>query len=127
VGSRRFGRRDRPRRSGEPRSAPTPWTSPPQRRYRFRNLSSVPAKLKFFHTDDRIRLFTLPNGTKTIPAGGELALHEREFTGLLFPTVEEVQVEIPHRGRLTMSAGQLLTIATDSSITVGDFTPRHSS
>ena len=107
--------------------APTPWTSPPQRRYRFRNLSRVPAKLKFFHTDDRIRLFTLPNGTKTIPAGGELAFHEREFTGLLFPTVEEVQVVIPHRGRLTMSAGQLLTIATDGSITVGDFTPRHSS
>ena len=34
---------------------------------------------------------------------------------------------IPYRGRLTMSAGQLLTIATDGSITVGDFTPRHSS
>ena len=110
-----------------PGPAPTPWTSPPQPRYRFRNLSSVPAKLKFFRTDDRIRLFTLPNGTKTIPAGGELAFREREFTGLLFPTVEEVQIVIPHRSRLTMAAGQLLTIGTDGSITVGDFTPRHSS
>jgi neutral ceramidase len=106
--------------------APTPWTSPPQRRYRFRNLSSVPTKLKFFHTNDRIRLFTLPNGTKTIPGGAELAFHEREFTLPLLPTVEEVQVVIPHRGRLTMSAGQLLTIATDGSITVANFTPRHS-
>ena len=107
--------------------APTPWTSPPQRRYRFRNLSSVPATLKFYDTSDRIRLFTLPNGTKTIPGGAELAFHEREFTGLLFPTVEEVQVVTSHRGRLTMSAGQLLTIATDGSITVGNFTPRQSS
>jgi hypothetical protein len=105
----------------------TPWTSPPQRRYRFRNLSSVPAKLKFFDTGDRIRLFTLPNGTKTIPGGAELAFHEREFTGPLLPTVEEVQIVTHHRGRLTMSAGQLLTIATDGSISVGDFVPRHSS
>ena len=115
---------------GDPVSAgpaPTPWTSPAQRRYRFRNLSSVPTKLKFFHIDDRIRLFTLPNGTKTIPAGAELAFHEREFTGLPFPTVQKVKVVIPHRGRLTMSAGQLLTIATDGSITVGNFTPRHTS
>ena len=34
---------------------------------------------------------------------------------------------IPHRSRLTMAAGQLLTIGTDGSITVGDFTSRHSS
>jgi neutral ceramidase len=111
----------------DPGPAPTPWTSPPQRRYRFRNLSSVPAPLKFFHTGDRIRLFTLPNGTKTIPAGAELAFHEREFTGLLFPTVDEVQVVTRHRGRVRMSAGELLTIGTDGSITVGDFTPRQSS
>jgi len=107
---------------------PNTWTSPPQLRYRFRNLSSVPAELKFFRTDDRIRLFALPNGTKTIPGGAELAFHEREFTGLPFPfpIVDQVQVVTSHRGRLTMSAGQLLTIATDGSITVGDFAPRHS-
>jgi neutral ceramidase len=110
-----------------PGPAPSQWTSPPQRRYRFRNLSSVPAKLKFFHAHDRIRLFTLPNGTKTIPGGAELAFHEREFTGPPFETVEEVQVVTSHQGRLMMSAGQLLTIATDGSMTVGDFTPRHSS
>lgn len=52
-----------------------------------------------------------------------LPFHEREFITLLSPTVEEVQVVIPHGGRLTMSAGQLLTIATDGSTTVGDFTP----
>ena len=110
--------------SVNPGPVPTPWTSPPQRRYRFRNLSSVPAPVTFFRTDDRIRLFPLPNGTKTIPAGAEVAFHEREFTALPFPTVDEVQVVTSHRGRLTMSAGQLLTIAPDGSITVGNFIPR---
>ncbi|HUO69788.1 MAG TPA: neutral/alkaline non-lysosomal ceramidase N-terminal domain-containing protein [Solirubrobacteraceae bacterium] len=106
-----------------PGPAPTAWSAPPQRRYRFRNRSSAEVKLQFYNTDDSLQLFTLPNGRKTIAAGAEVAYPEREFTGLLLPTIEKVTVWVGDETQPTMAAGQLLTIAPDGAISVGDYTP----
>jgi neutral ceramidase len=106
-----------------PGPTPTPWSSPPQRRYRFRNRSSVDVKLRFYNTDDSVQLFTLPNGEKTIAAGAEVAYPEREFTGPLLPTIDKVAVWVSDATQPTMAAGQLLTIASDGSISVGGYTP----
>ena len=112
--------------SGKPSPAgpsPTPWTSPPQRRYRVRNLSSSAVRLRFYNTGDSLQLFTLPNGDKTIHAGAEVAYPEREFTGPLLPTVKTLTVKTSDDIRLTMSAGQLLSVSNDGSVSVGDYTP----
>jgi neutral ceramidase len=104
--------------------APTPWSSPAQRRYRFRNHSQAPVKLRFYNTDDELQLLTLPNGEQALPAGAEVAYPEREFTGPRpLPTIEQVTVRVGEDVEQTMAAGQLLTIAADGSISVGAYTP----
>jgi neutral ceramidase len=116
--------------SGTPTDAgpdPTPWTSPRQRRYRVRNLSNVAARLRFYHVDDTLRLFTLPRGQKTIAAGAEVAYPEREFTGPPpLPTIDKVTVVTGGSGHREMAAGQLLTIAADGSVSVGEYAPPES-
>jgi neutral ceramidase len=105
-----------------PGPPPTPWTSPPQRRYRFRNLSSSAVKLRFYDVSDSLRWLTLPNGEKTINGGAEVAYPEREFTGPLLPTIERLTVKADDNSTLMMRAGQLLTISANGSISVGDYT-----
>jgi neutral ceramidase len=107
----------------DPGPEPTAWTAPPQRRYRFRNLSDAPVHLRFYKPGDHIQRVKLPRGEKTIDAGGEVACPEREFTGLLLPTVSTVTVRVDERGQRTMQAGQLLAVSPDGSITVGGYTP----
>ncbi len=107
----------------DPGPAPNDWTSAPQRRYRFRNLSSSAVKLSFYHADDKLQWFTLPNGTKTIEGGAEVAYPEREFTGTLMPTVNKLKVWVSHDVQPKMCAGQLLTISADGSVAVSDYTP----
>ncbi len=102
---------------------PTAWTAPPQRRFRFRNLSGSAVKLHFYNTNDRQYWLTLPNGTKTIGADAELAFPEREFTGRLLPTIRTVQVRLADHRTVGMSAGQLMTFAADGSITVSNYQP----
>jgi neutral ceramidase len=106
-----------------PGPPPTPWSSSQQRRYRFRNLSNKDVKLRFYHTDDSLEWLTLPNGTKTIAAGAEVAYPQSEFTLLRLLTLDEVKVKVSDAIQPTMAAGQLLTIAPDGSVTVGDYTP----
>jgi neutral ceramidase len=106
-----------------PGPAATPWTSPPQRRYRFRNLSSSAVRLRFYYKHDRLRLFTLRNGDMTIHAGAEVAYPEREFTWRPLPTVETLTVKAGNDIKRTMSAGQLLIISADGSISVGEYSP----
>jgi neutral ceramidase len=106
-----------------PGPPPTPWTSPPQRRYRFRNLSNSAVKLLFYNSDDSLQLFTLPNGAKTINAHAEVAYPEREFTGPLLPTIEKLTVWISDDIQPTLAAGRLLTISASGSVSVGDYTP----
>ena len=107
-----------------PGPAPNPWSATPQRRYRFRNHSNTDVKLSFYNADDSEQLLTLPNGEKTIAAGAEIAYPEREFTGPPpFPTIEKVTVWASDATQPTMAAGQLLTIASDGAITVGNYTP----
>jgi neutral ceramidase len=110
----------RPAASGPP---PTPWSSPPQRRYRFRNLSNTNVTLRFYNIDDDVQLLTLPNGNKTINAHTETAFPEREFTGPLLPTIEQLRVWVSDDVQPTMAAGQLLTVASDGSVGVSDYTP----
>lgn len=108
----------------DPGPPPTPWTSPPQRRYRFRNLSDAAVKLQFYNADDTLQWFTLPNGDKTIPASSEVAYPEREFTGPApLATVERVKVWVSDDTQLTMAAGQLFTIGADGSTSVGGYAP----
>jgi neutral ceramidase len=107
----------------DPGPPPSSWTSPPQRRYRFRNLSSSAVKLSFYDTDDPLQLVTLPNGAKTIGAGAEVAYPEREFTILPLPTIEKLTVFVSDGIQPTMSAGQLMTIEAGGSVSVGDYTP----
>jgi neutral ceramidase len=102
---------------------PTAFTAAPQRRYRFRNLSDSAVKLQCYNTNDHQYWLTLPNGTKTIGAHAELAFAEREFTGRLLPTIRTVQVRLAHHRTLGMSAGQLMTIAPDGSISVTNYRP----
>lgn len=106
-----------------PGPPPTRWTSTKQRRYRFRNVSNAAVKLRFYDVDDSLQLFTLPNGEKTIKAGAEVAYPEREFTAPLLPTIEKLTVKLSDRIKPNMSAGQLLTISPDGSISVGDYMP----
>jgi hypothetical protein len=106
-----------------PGPPPTRWTSPPQRRYRFRNLSNSAVKLLFYNSDDSLQLFTLPNGAKTINAHAEVAYPEREFTGPLLPTIEKLTVWIRDDIQPTLAAGRLLTISASGSVSVGDYTP----
>jgi neutral ceramidase len=101
----------------------TAWSTPPQRRYRFRNLSGSSVALRFYHADDVLELFTLPNGSKTIEARAEVAYPEREFTGPLLPTVDKLKVRVSQTLEPTMSAGQLMTISADGAISVGDYNP----
>ena len=103
--------------------APTLWSSPPQRRYRFRNLSNADITLRVYNIDDRVQLLTLLNGNKAINAHTEAAFPEREFTAPLVPTIEKLRVWVSDDVQPTMAAGQLLTIASDGSISVGDYTP----
>jgi neutral ceramidase len=103
--------------------APSPWTSAPQRRYRFRNLSGSAVELKFYNVHDHLRWLTLPNGTKTIAAGAEVAYPQREFTGPLLPTIGRVTVTVGGHEHPMMYAGQLMTIAADGSVSVGAYTP----
>jgi neutral ceramidase len=106
-----------------PGPPPNPWSSPRQRRYRFRNSSHTDVNLRFYSPDDSVKLFTLPNGEKTIAAGAEVAYPEREFTGPLLPTIDKVTVWVNDATQPTLAAGQLLTIAVDGSITTGDYAP----
>jgi len=110
-------------RPAAPGPPPTPWTSTAQRRYRFRNLSSSAVKLRFYNVDDSLQLFTLLNGEKTINAGAEVAYPEREFTGPLSPTIDKLTVKLSDLIQPTMSAGQLMIISPDGSISVGDYMP----
>ncbi len=105
--------------------APTAWTAARQRRFRVRNRSDSPVHLSFYKPRDRIRLVTLPNGRKTIGARTELAYPEREFTGQGMRTIRKVTVRTSTGAGLAMVAGQLLTIAPDGSMSVGDYTPPH--
>lgn len=107
----------------DPGPPPSSWTSAPQHRYRFRNLSSSAVKLSFYDTDDPFQLVTLPNGEKTISAGAEVAYPEREFTTPLLPTIRELTVWVSDDVQPTMSAGQLLTISAGGSVSVGDYVP----
>lgn len=106
-----------------PGPQPNPWTAPSQHRYRFRNLSSSAVELKFYNCRDRKHWVTLPNGTKTIGAGAELAFPEREFTGHMLPTIRRLTVETTDELELEMAAGQLLTVAVDGSVSVDAYTP----
>jgi hypothetical protein len=106
-----------------PGPPPSAWSAEPQRRYRFRNLSSSPLKLRFYHVSDVLELFTLPNGTKTIGAGAEVAYPEREFTGPLVDTVDQLKVQVSDSVQPTMRAGQLMTVSAGGAINVGDYTP----
>jgi hypothetical protein len=45
------------------------------------------------------------------------------FTAPLLPTIEKVTVKLSDLVQQTMSAGQLLTISPDGSISIGDYTP----
>ena len=103
--------------------APTAWTAPPQRRFRFRNFSDAPIRLYFYNRTDRVQVATLPNGRKTIDARAELAYPEREFTGPGLPTIRKVAVQTRDGAQLKMSAGQPLTIAADGSMSVGSYVP----
>jgi neutral ceramidase len=103
--------------------APTAWTAPPQRRFRFRNFSDAPIRLHFYNPKDRVHVATLPNGRKTIDARAELAYPQREFTGPGLPTIRKVAVRTRDGPQLTMSAGQLLTISADGSMSVGSYVP----
>jgi len=80
-----------------------------------------------------LRWVPLPRADKTIKAGAENAYPEREFTWRLLPKVERFTVKLPtvktvtvkvgNDIKRTMSAGQLLTISADGSISVGDYSP----
>ena len=116
-----------------PGPAPTQWTSPRQWRYRFRNLSSSSVRLRFYNKHNWLRWIPLPRADKTIKAGAESAYPEREFTWHLLPKIERVTVRLPtvetvtvkvgNDIKRTMSAGQLLIISADGSISVGEYSP----
>ena len=116
-----------------PGPAATEWTSPPQRRYRFRNLSSSPVRLRFYNKHNWLRWVPLPRAYKTIEAGVEKAYPEREFTWRLLPKLEMVTVKLPtvetvtvkpgNGIKRTISAGQLMVISAAGSISVGKYTP----
>jgi neutral ceramidase len=102
--------------------APNAWTAPAQRRFRIRNSSDEAVQLGFYNPRDRVHVATLPNGSKRIDARAEVAYQEREFTGPGLPTIRKVEVRAGDGTQLTMSAGQLLTISADGSMSVGGYT-----
>src|SRR5829696_1250953 len=116
-----------------PGPAATEWTSPRQWRYRIRNLSSSAVELRFYNKQNWLRWIPLPRARKRIDARAEVAYPEREFTRSLvskierltvkLPTVNTVTVKAGNDVRRTMSAGQLLTISADGSISIGDYSP----
>ncbi len=116
-----------------PGPAATRWTSPRQRRYRFRNLSSSAVRLRFYSKSNWWRWVPLPRAHKTIDAGAEAAYPEREFTWRLLPKIERLTVKLPtvetvavkagNDIKRAMTAGQLLTISADGSISVGEYSP----
>ncbi len=116
-----------------PGPAATEWTSPRQHRYRFRNQSSSAVRLRFYNKHNWLRWVPLPRADKTIDAGAEKAYPEREFTWRLLPKVEWVTVKLPtvetvtvkvgNDIKQTMSAGQLLIISAEGSISVGEYSP----
>ena len=116
-----------------PAPAATQWTSPRQHRYRFRNLSSSATTLRFYSKRNWWRWVPLPRAHKTIDAGAEAAYPEREFTWRLLPkierltfklpTVKTVTVKVGNDMKRTMSAGQLLIISADGSISIGEYSP----
>jgi neutral ceramidase len=116
-----------------PGPAATEWTSPRQWRYRFRNLSSSAVELRFYNEHNWLRWVALPRAHKRIDARAEVAYHEREFTWSLvskierltvkLPTVKTVTVKVGDDVKRTMSAGQLLIISADGSISIGDYNP----
>lgn len=108
-----------------PGPASTPWTARRHPRYRFRNLSDVAVHLRFYNCRDQKQWITLPNGRKRVDAHTEVAYPEREFTGNLLPTIRRVKVSIAGHRQLIMAAGELLTVSTDGSISVGGYTPPH--
>ncbi len=103
--------------------APDTWTAPVQRRFRVRNKSETRIHLAFFNPKDHVHVVKLPNGAKTIDARAEVAYPEREFTGPGLPTLRDVAVRAGDGTEVTMSAGQLLTIAPDGSMSVGSYVP----
>jgi neutral ceramidase len=103
--------------------SPGVFSAPNNNPYRFRNLSATSKRLRFYNPTDHIRLATLPNGRKTIPARWELWCTEREFTGWLLSTVGKVAVYDDEGNRWEMSSSQLLTIATNGAVSVGPYTP----
>jgi neutral ceramidase len=113
--------------------AATQWTSPRQHRYRFRNQSSLEVRLRFYNKHNWLRWLPLPRAHKRIDAGAEVAYPEREFTWRLLPKIERLTVKLPtvktvtvkvgNDIKQTMSAGQLLIIAADGSISVGEYSP----
>jgi neutral ceramidase len=106
-----------------PGPAPNAWTAPAQQRFRVRNCSDEAVRLEFYNPRDRVRLATLPNGSKTIEARSEVAYPEREFTGHALPTIRKVAVRTGHGTYFTMSAGQLLRISADGAMSVGPYSP----
>jgi Neutral/alkaline non-lysosomal ceramidase, N-terminal len=105
-----------------PGPAPSGNTAPIQARYRIRNLSTSSVRLRFYNTTDTLRAITLPTGDQTIQGSSEYSFPERQFTGALLPTVEQVSVWRDNGTHVTMSAGQLLTIAANGAMSVGAFT-----
>ena len=124
----------------------TPWTAPAETatviyaqptssRWRIRNLSGSNVRLRFYNPSDSVRWITLPHGDKTIAAGREYVYPPQEFTegnvsgGAVAPllgymgAVNKVSVWRDDGANWTMSPGQLLTIAANGAITVGEFTP----
>ena len=116
-----------------PGPAATEWTSPRQHRYRFRNLSGSAVRLRFYSKSNWWRWVPLPRAQKTIDAGAEAAYPEREFTWRLLPKIERLTVKLPTVKTVTVkvgndikgtiSAGQLLTISADGSISIGEYSP----
>jgi neutral ceramidase len=100
---------------------------PIARRWRFRNLSSSDVQIKLYNTDDRGGIFsralTLPNGTKTIPANSEVAFQEREFTGLLLPTISAATVVLSRSQERDINVGSLVNITAAGTLDVTEYTP----
>lgn len=97
--------------------------SPIARRWTFRNLSPNDFQIKFYNTDDSFRWETLPKGTKTIPAYKEVAFQEREFSGLLLPTVEVATVVFNGTQEKTVAVNNLVTITKQGIIEVTEYKP----
>ena len=103
--------------------APHGRSSPIANRWTFRNLSASNYELKFFNTGDTWMWSTLPNGTKQLHAGAEVAFPEREFTGFALPTVSQTKVRLNGGGTTNVSVGNLFTIAADGRVLVTGYQP----